>query len=67
MSPPSAVPYLRLMRVDRPIGTFLLFWPCGWSLAMAAPGGALPDALLMTLFAAGAFVMRGAGCTINDM
>ncbi len=65
--PVSARPYLRLMRVDRPIGTWLLFWPCGWSIAMAAQPGCLPDPHVLALFAAGALLMRGAGCTINDL
>lgn len=60
-------PYLRLVRFDRPIGTWLLFWPCGWSIAMAAGPGCWPDPLMLGVFATGAFVMRGAGCTINDM
>jgi 4-hydroxybenzoate polyprenyltransferase len=45
----------------------LLLWPCIWSTALAAPLGALPDAVLIAKFAVGAFVMRGAGCTINDL
>lgn len=60
-------PYGRLMRIDRPIGSWLLFWPCGWSIALSAPAGCWPDPLMLTLFGAGAFIMRGAGCTINDM
>uniref|UniRef100_A0A146KUH8 4-hydroxybenzoate polyprenyltransferase, mitochondrial n=1 Tax=Lygus hesperus TaxID=30085 RepID=A0A146KUH8_LYGHE len=60
-------PYLKLARVDRPIGVWLLYWPCGWSIAMAADAGCFPDAKMLTLFAVGAAVMRGAGCTINDM
>lgn len=59
--------YLQLMRFDRPIGSWLLFWPCGWSIAMAAAPGCLPNLGMMALFGAGAVVMRGAGCTINDM
>lgn len=59
-------PYLRLARMDKPIGTMLLLWPCTWSIAMAAPLGAWPDPALIGLFSVGAFVMRGAGCTIND-
>lgn len=55
------------MRIDRPIGTWLLFWPCGWSIAMAASPGCLPPLDTLALFGAGALVMRGAGCTINDM
>ncbi len=65
--PSSVRPYLYLIRADKPIGTWLLLWPCCWSIAIAAPSGQLPDFALMTLFATGAFVMRGAGCTINDM
>ncbi|RXG62123.1 4-hydroxybenzoate polyprenyltransferase, mitochondrial [Armadillidium vulgare] len=66
-SPQKIQPYLQLMRVDRPIGSWLLFWPCGWSIALAAPSGSLPDPYILTLFAVGSFIMRGAGCTINDM
>jgi len=58
-------PYLRLMRLDRPIGTWLLLFPCWWSIALAAPGA--PDLWLMALFTVGSVVMRGAGCTINDL
>jgi 4-hydroxybenzoate polyprenyltransferase len=58
-------PYLRLARLDRPIGTWLLLLPCWWALAMAAPGW--PDPWFMVLFAVGALVMRGAGCTVNDI
>lgn len=65
--PPTLRAYLQLMRLDRPIGSWLLFWPCGWSLALAAPPGCLPDPTLLALFGLGALVMRGAGCTINDM
>lgn len=63
----NADPYLRLIRFDRPIGSWLLFWPCGWSIALAAGPGCWPDPLMLGVFATGAFVMRGAGCTINDM
>ncbi|XP_066953679.1 4-hydroxybenzoate polyprenyltransferase, mitochondrial [Macrobrachium rosenbergii] len=59
--------YLQLMRFDRPIGSWLLFWPCGWSIVLAATPGSLPDIKMLALFALGAIVMRGAGCTINDM
>lgn len=58
-------PYLRLARLDRPIGTWLLLLPCWWGLALASKGW--PDPWLMTLFAVGAIVMRGAGCTLNDI
>ena len=60
-------PYLRLARADKPIGTWLLLWPGCWSIAMVAPAAGLPDLLLLSKFALGAVVMRGAGCTINDM
>ncbi|XP_014252489.1 4-hydroxybenzoate polyprenyltransferase, mitochondrial [Cimex lectularius] len=60
-------PYLKLMRLDKPIGSWLLFWPCGWSIALAADPGCFPDLKMLMLFGAGALVMRGAGCTINDM
>jgi 4-hydroxybenzoate polyprenyltransferase len=65
--PAPARPYARLMRLDRPIGTWLLLFPCWWSLALA-PGPA--DArllLLFVLFGLGALIMRGAGCTWNDV
>jgi 4-hydroxybenzoate polyprenyltransferase len=65
--PEGIRPYLRLARVDRPIGTWLLLFPGWWSLALAAAPGALPDGYVMVLFAIGALVMRGAGCTINDI
>ncbi|HLO76375.1 MAG TPA: 4-hydroxybenzoate octaprenyltransferase, partial [Magnetospirillum sp.] len=63
--PAATRPYLRLMRLDRPIGTWLLLFPCWWSAALAAPRW--PDAWLFVLFAVGSVVMRGAGCTINDI
>ena len=58
-------PYARLARLDRPIGTWLLLFPGWWGLALAARGW--PDPALMALFALGAVVMRGAGCTLNDI
>jgi 4-hydroxybenzoate polyprenyltransferase len=62
-------PYLRLSRLDRPIGSWLLLMPCWWSAALAAAVArdlkALP--LTIALFFVGAFVMRGAGCTWNDI
>jgi len=67
-APSEVKPYMKLMRMDKPIGSWLLFWPCGWSLGLAAPPGVpFPDPALLGLFATGAFIMRGAGCTINDM
>lgn len=65
--PPAVQPYLRLMRFDKPIGTWLLYLPCTWSIGLAAAPGSLPDLHLLALFGLGALVMRGAGCTINDM
>jgi 4-hydroxybenzoate polyprenyltransferase len=58
-------PYFRLARMDRPIGTWLLLLPCWWALALASP--AWPDPWFMLLFAVGSLVMRGAGCTVNDI
>ena len=63
--PAPARPYARLMRLDRPIGTWLLLFPCWWSLALA--WGGWRDAWLFVLFGLGAMVMRGAGCTYNDI
>jgi 4-hydroxybenzoate polyprenyltransferase len=62
-------PYLRLMRLDRPIGAWLLFWPCvfGLSLGATAVGQAYPPPLYVLLCGLGAIVMRGAGCTYNDI
>jgi 4-hydroxybenzoate polyprenyltransferase len=60
-------PYARLARLDRPIGTWLLLWPCWWSVALATSEGRWPDWRLLLLFAIGALAMRGAGCTINDI
>ncbi len=65
--PAALRPALRLARADRPIGIWLLLLPCWWSTALAAPAGGLPDWRLLLLFLVGASVMRGAGCTINDI
>ncbi|MGY8955460.1 MAG: 4-hydroxybenzoate octaprenyltransferase [Alphaproteobacteria bacterium] len=65
--PAPARPYGRLMRVDRPIGTWLLLLPGWWALALAAPPGQWPNPLWVGLFAIGAILMRGAGCVINDL
>jgi 4-hydroxybenzoate polyprenyltransferase len=68
-APQWSRPYLRLSRLDRPIGSWLLLIPCWWSAALAAAVahniGALP--LVLVLFLVGAFAMRGAGCTWNDI
>ncbi|KZT55873.1 4-hydroxybenzoate polyprenyl transferase [Calocera cornea HHB12733] len=68
--PARTHPYLLLTRLDKPTGTLLLLLPCTWSIALAAHTLALPPATPLAytlLFAIGAFVMRGAGCTVNDM
>ncbi|MTJ84029.1 MAG: 4-hydroxybenzoate octaprenyltransferase [Telmatospirillum sp.] len=65
LSPVSVRPYLRLMRLDRPTGTWLLMLPGWWSIALGADRW--PDLRLMLLFGIGALVMRGAGCTFNDI
>jgi 4-hydroxybenzoate polyprenyltransferase len=68
-APAAIAPYLRLGRVDRPIGFFLLALPCFWSVALAGRslGEPYPDPWLLFLFAVGAIVMRAAGCTYNDL
>ena len=70
--PPRVQPYLRLMRLDRPIGTWLLYWPCVFGLMLGAtaadrPFTSLRDWWLIVLFGIGSIVMRGAGCTYNDI
>lgn len=69
LAPLWSRPYLRLARFDRPIGSWLLLMPCWWSAALAA--GVAHDLRLLpstvALFFVGAFVMRGAGCTWNDI
>ena len=66
LAPPAARPYMRLARLDRPIGTWLVLLPGWWGIALAAPGTG-PDVALLALFAVGAVVMRGAGCVVNDI
>ncbi len=56
--------YAQLIRLDRPIGTYLLLWPTLWSLAMASEGR--PDLWVLFVFVVGVFLMRSAGCAIND-
>ena len=63
--PAELRPYARLMRLDRPIGTWLLLFPCWWSLALVGTGWRLAGTF--ALFALGAVIMRGAGCTWNDI
>jgi 4-hydroxybenzoate polyprenyltransferase len=57
--------YLKLIRFDRPIGTLLLLWPTLWGLWIAARG--VPDLTILAVFVAGTFLMRSAGCAINDV
>jgi 4-hydroxybenzoate polyprenyltransferase len=71
LAPAGTRPYLRLSRADRPIGTWLLLLPCWWGVMLAAgadPSGLnLFDLWIVVGCAIGAFLMRGAGCTWNDM
>jgi len=62
--PPRLRPYASLMRLDRPIGTWLLYWPCAWSVALAGVDGRWGLFLWLAL---GAFAMRSAGCVYNDI
>jgi 4-hydroxybenzoate polyprenyltransferase len=67
-APPRLKPWLRLIRADRPIGVWLLLWPCWWSVALASRAAEdFPDIILLILFAIGAFAMRSAGCIYNDI
>jgi 4-hydroxybenzoate polyprenyltransferase len=67
-APAYARPYLRLARLDRPIGSWLLLMPCWWSVGLAGMAqGRFPSLLHIALFFIGAFAMRGAGCTWNDL
>jgi 4-hydroxybenzoate polyprenyltransferase len=69
LAPVWSRPYLRLARLDRPIGSWLLLLPCWWSSALAAVAAhkAAPSLIHLALFFIGAFAMRGAGCTWNDI
>ena len=69
LAPAAWRPYLRLVRFDRPIGAWLLLFPCWWgqTLAELSIGRAYPKPWYLALFFAGAFLMRGAGCTYNDI
>lgn len=58
-------PYIRLARLDRPVGIWLTLFPCWAALFQAADG--FPDLLILLVFTLGAFLMRSAGCTINDI
>jgi 4-hydroxybenzoate polyprenyltransferase len=67
--PQAMQPYAQLMRLDRPIGWWLLLLPCWWGLFLAhiSRGGGLPNLWFVFLFLLGAIIMRGAGCTLNDI
>ncbi|VUZ46702.1 unnamed protein product, partial [Hymenolepis diminuta] len=65
--PKKAHPYMELARLDRPIGTWLVYLPSTWSIALAASPGCLPDFGMLAIFGVGAILMRGAGCTVNDI
>ena len=67
--PPRWLPYAQLMRLERPIGWWLLLLPCWWGLALAtlAQGGGIPNLYHAALFLIGAIAMRGAGCVVNDL
>jgi 4-hydroxybenzoate polyprenyltransferase len=68
LAPAFSRPYLRLARLDRPIGSWLLLIPCWWSLGLAGMHArAFPSLWHIVLFFIGAFAMRGAGCTWNDL
>jgi 4-hydroxybenzoate polyprenyltransferase len=62
--PAALRPFASLVRLDRPIGTWLLYWPCAWSVALAGVGGRFDLFLWLGL---GAFAMRSAGCVYNDI
>ena len=62
--PPRLRPFASLMRIDRPIGTWLLYWPCAWGIALAGVGSRWD---LLLWLALGAFAMRSAGCVYNDI
>lgn len=67
-APDAAKPYLRMSRLDRPIGYQLLFWPCGFALALASTAtDTVFNVYYLVLFLVGAMAMRGAGCTFNDI
>ena len=66
--PLAARPYARMARLERPIGWWLLLWPCWWSSVLATDAaGARPNLWHLALFLVGAIAMRGAGCTYNDI
>ncbi len=64
-APRALRPFVALARLDQPTGVWLLLWPCLWGIALASDG--LPSLGLLVLFTVGAFVMRAAGCVVNDI
>jgi 4-hydroxybenzoate polyprenyltransferase len=66
-APPSVQPYLRLARLDRPIGSWLLYWPCVWGILLAAIPLGGRQAWLCLLLGIGSIAMRSAGCVWNDI
>ncbi|KAK9469777.1 UbiA prenyltransferase family [Lipomyces arxii] len=68
--PKPALPYAQLIRLDKPVGTWLLLWPSSWGIVTAAYMTGAPighTAWILSLFGVGALVMRGAGCIVNDL
>ncbi len=66
-APERTRPYLRLIRADRPVGVWLLLWPCWWSIMLANDQPMSSTIWMLVLFSIGAFVMRSVGCVINDL
>lgn len=68
--PDKWIPYAELMRLEKPVGTWLLYLPCTWAITIAAMEGTATlghSIWMLGLFGVGALIMRGAGCTINDL
>jgi 4-hydroxybenzoate polyprenyltransferase len=65
--PARVRPFASLIRLDRPIGAWLLFWPCAWSVALAGMGTGASGWILILWLALGAWAMRSAGCVYNDI
>ena len=64
LRPNKLLAYHQLMRTDKPIGALLLLWPTLWALWVAAPG--VPPLWILAVFVAGVWLMRAAGCVVND-
>lgn len=67
MDKPIGALFLNIDKISLILGTWLLYWPCTWSIALAATPGHLPNITYLALFGIGAVCMRGAGCVINDL